>query len=129
MLLLPDYLKPLETVTSPFPEDAVGEAIARREETAPILLAALEWTAENAADTPPNFLFHEFALRILAQFRDTRAFPAAILLARHPLADDLLGDTLSDGLGKMLASVSGGDPGPLKTLLEDTAADGFARAA
>jgi len=129
MISLPDYLKPLERVTSPFPEKAVKEAIARREESIPILLEALEWTIEHADEVPDDYMFHECALRLLAQFRETRAFDPALRLTKHPLANELIGDTLCADLGSILGSVSGGDLGPICELIEDEEADEFARAA
>jgi hypothetical protein len=127
MVEVPDFLKPLEKVTRPFPREAVEAAIARREDSVPVLLEVLVWSAANAEDVPDDYLLHEFALRLLAQFRDVRAYEAAVRLARHSLADELLGDTLSADLGPILASVSGGDPRLIQELIEDGGADEFAR--
>lgn len=129
MISLPDYLRPLERVTCPFPEEAFKEAVARREECIPILLEVLEWTVAHGEELPDDYMLHECALRLLAQFRETRAFESALRLARHPLAADLLGDTLSADMGCLLASVSGGDSEPICTLIVDEEADEFARAA
>lgn len=127
MVEIPEFLKPLESVTCPFPRGAVEEAIARRDESVPVLLQILERCAANADDVPDDYLLHEFALRLLAQFRETRAYEPVVRLARHPQADQLLGDTLSADLGPILASVSGGDPRLIQELIEDDEADEFAR--
>lgn len=128
MISLPDYLKPLERVTCPFPEEAFKEAVARREESIPIFLEALEWTIEHAEEVPDDYILHECALRLLAQFREIRAFEPAFRLTSHPLADELLGDTLAADMGCILASVSGGDTKSICKLIEDEEADEFARA-
>lgn len=128
MISLPDYLKPLERVSCPFPEEAFKEAVARREESLPILLQVLEWTIEHAEEVPDDYMLHECALRLLAQFRETRAFEPALRLTKHPLADELLGDTLAADMGCILASVSGGDSESICKLIEDEGVDEFARA-
>jgi hypothetical protein len=126
---LPEYLKPLEKVTVPFPREAMEEAIRRWDETAPHLLDALASTANAKEPCPGDYLLHECALRLLAQHRDTRAYEPAIRLARHPNVDDMLGDTLAMDLGRMLAALSGGDTRLIKELIEDPDAEEFARSA
>ncbi len=105
------------------------EAVARREESIPHLLAALERIAANADGVSPDYMLHMYALHLLAQFRESRALEPAVRIARSPLVDDLVGDTITEGLGAILASVSGGDPRPIQELIEDDAADEFARGA
>jgi hypothetical protein len=124
---VPDFLQPLVQVTQPFPRQALEEAIARREEAFPVLLEVLAWAAENPQDVPRDYLLHEYAIRLLAQFRDIRCYEVLVRLARDPLADELLGETLSSDLGPILASVSGGDSGRIQELVEDADADEFAR--
>lgn len=129
MVELPDFLRPLESVSCPFPRAAMEEAIIRWEESAPYFLAALTSVAKDFEAVPPDYLFHEYALRLCSQFRDARAYEPAMRLARHPKVDELLGDTITDGLGNILASVCGGKTHPLQELVEDEKADQFARAA
>ncbi len=127
MVPVPDYLKPLERVTRPFPRNAVEEAIARREEAVPHLLEALHWAADRPAEVKRDVMIHLFALYLLAQFRDERALGPALRIARYSQVDNLLGDTVAEGLGPLLASLAGRDPRPIQTLIEDEAADEFAR--
>jgi hypothetical protein len=47
MDLLPDFLKPLEYLTRPFPREAAETAVARRDESIPHLLHALEWAEQH----------------------------------------------------------------------------------
>lgn len=126
---LPEFLSSLEKVIRPFPRAAVEEAIRRWDESAPWFLAALNRVADNPEDFPADYLFHEYALRLLAQFRDSRAYEPAVRLARHPNAEVILGDTITGDLGRLLATVSGGDCRPLRELVEDNKAGEYARAA
>lgn len=125
---LPEYLKPLEKVTFPFPREALEEAIQRWEESAPYLLDALTRTANAPESIPDDYLLHEYALRLFAQHRDTRACEPAIRLARHVCVGELLDDTITQDLGRILAALSGGDPRLIKELIEDPAAEEFSRA-
>lgn len=126
---LPDFLQPLEWFDQPFPLEAVAEVIARKEEAIPHLVAALEWTVvhgEEIAREEESFL-HLYALYILAQWREPRGYAPAIALARHPAADDLLGDTIASDLPGILACLSEGDTGPIFSLIEDLNASEWAR--
>ena len=69
METLPDFLKPLATLTRPFPRESVVTAIERREESVPHLLAALERVANHPEEFigNPDAILHEFALYLLAQ--------------------------------------------------------------
>src|SRR5258707_13173481 len=65
-------------------------------------------------------MLHMFATYLLAQFRDRRAYPllTKILSAPGEAADSLYGDTLTDSIKNILASVYDGDPEPLRRLVE-----------
>lgn len=126
---LPDFLCPLKEISRPFPREAMDIAIERREESVPVLLAALESTAARPERVGPADMLHEFALYLLAQFRETRALESAVRLARYPEIDDLLGDTITEFLGSILASLYGGELGPIQSLIEDEEAYEFARSA
>jgi len=127
MIEVPDFMKPLETLVRPFPSAAVEEVIARRGESTPYLLEVLAWTEANAAEVPRSFMLHEYALFVLAQFREVRAYDVAVRIARSRHVHQLLGETVSSGLGPILASLSGGDTRLIQTLIEDEEADEFAR--
>jgi Protein of unknown function (DUF1186)/SEC-C motif len=72
-----------------------------------------------------------YAMFLLAQFREKRAYPLIIKLASHPpeLVDDLLGSIPTEDLANILASVSTGDMGLIAELAENREAEEFARAA
>ena len=91
-----------------FPREALEQATARKDEITPHLLKILE----RVADDPDGALDQEdsaylYALYLLAQFRETRAYPLVIRIASLPpeTVDELLGDTITEGLPKILASV------------------------
>lgn len=127
---LPDWLQPLEYFTRPFPSEAIEAAITHRDEAIPHLLHALEWAeqhAEEATETEPSYMLHLYALYLLAQFQETRAFPLIIRLFRHPKYEALTGDVVSEDLHRILASTCGGDLEPIKTLIEDSSLDEWVR--
>lgn len=128
---LPDFLKPLEYLTRPFPREAVEAAIARREESMPFLLDALDWAErhpDEANDSEPPYMLHLFALFLLAQFREPRAYAPIVRLARSPNLEELVGDLVTEGFSGILASVCDGDTSLIEQLIEDEAVEEFVRA-
>lgn len=127
-----EILKALAHKDRVFPREALEQARARKDEITPHLLKILE----RVADDPGGVLDEEdssylYALYLLAQFRETRAYPLVVRIASFPpaLVDELLGDTITEGLPKILASVSGGDTSLIKQLAEDAEAEVFVRGA
>jgi hypothetical protein len=115
-----------------FPRHALRQAVEKKDEIIPHLLKALE----RAAYDPEDVLEAEddsyiYAMFLLAQFRENRAYPLIIRLASHPpeLVDDLLGDIPTEDLANVLASVSMGDTSLIAELAANTEAEEFARAA
>jgi Protein of unknown function (DUF1186) len=72
-----------------------------------------------------------YALFLLAQFRERRAYPLLVELASLPsfLLESLFGDVLTENLAVLLASVARGDPSGLQLLIEKEGANLFARTA
>ncbi len=126
-----EILSELERNRGHFPGKAVEEAVRRKDEIAPFLLEAVEKAIARARaeDIDHAVLLHVYALYLLAQFRDTRAYPLAVELCRLPgeKADMLLGETIADGIDRILASVCGGDIAPIQSIVEDPSADEYAR--
>ena len=130
---LQQILDAFERNTGRYEREAVSEAILRRDEIIPALLGVLEEIARN----PEPFLddedriIHIYAMYLLAQFRETRAYPLLVEIFSAPgeFAFDLVGDTVTEGLGKILASVSGGDIGGMTGLVENENANEYVRAA
>ena len=116
-----------------FPKEAVDAAVTRREEITPDLLRILDDTANRAEQLKADFdyMAHYYALYLLAQFREPRAYPLVVRLASLPtsVVDSLLDQFLTEGLDSVLASVCGGDLTLIKSLVENEAADQWARGA
>lgn len=106
-----------------FPHDLVAEIIARREEVTPRFLEILEdidkdpepWLAEEQR------MIHIYALYALALFRETRAYPLLVRIFSRPgeFPFELAGDAVTQDLGRMLPSVSGGDVSGMLALIEN----------
>ena len=107
-----------------YPSEAVRYAMENREEAIPELLEILEYTLSNAETLSKDFkyLLHFPAIYMLAYFRETRAFEYIIRIAYLPdeQAYDLLGDTITEDFGRILASVCDGNIEPIKDIIEDS---------
>jgi hypothetical protein len=128
-----EILRQFERATGKFPRAAVEAAVARREEVTPNLLRILEDTVDRAAelDAEGDYMAHLYAMFLLAQFRETRAYPLMVRFASLPgdLQDSLCGDFITGDLGRVLASVCGGDLAGIQSVIENEDADEWARGA
>jgi hypothetical protein len=118
-----------------FEREAVDAAVARRDEIIPELLLVLEEIADpvQAADLDAggDYMAHLYAMFLLAQFRETRAYPILLRIALLPgdLLDSLFGDCITENFGQVLASVCGGDLEGIQSIIENPAADQWVRGA
>jgi hypothetical protein len=128
-----EILHQFERFTGKFPRAAVDAAVARREEITPELLRILEETADRAAqiDAEGGYMAHLYAMFLLAQFRETRAYPLVVRFALLPeeIQYSLCGDFITESLGQVLASVCGGDLAGIQSLIENESADQWVRGA
>jgi hypothetical protein len=114
-----------------FPHDLVAEAITRQDEITLPLLEILEDVDRNpdqwAADQ--ERMIHVFAMYLLALFRETRAYPLLVRIFSRPgeYPFDLVGDVVTQSLGDILASVSGGETGGIVALIENEQAHEYVR--
>jgi Protein of unknown function (DUF1186)/SEC-C motif len=129
-MTIEEILNALAHKDNKFPREALERATALKDEITPHLLKILE----RVADDPGAVLDQEdssyyYALYLLAQFRETRAYPLIVRIASLPpeTVDELLGDTITEGLPKILASVCGGDTSLITRLAENTEAEKYAR--
>ncbi len=126
-----EILHRFERVTGKFERAAVEAAVARREEITPELLRILEDMVERAAelDAEGDYMAHLYAMFLLAQFRETRAYPLVVRFASLPgdLLDSLCGDFITGDLGNVLASVCGGDLAGIQSLIENETTDQWVR--
>jgi hypothetical protein len=128
-----EILDQFERATAKFPRAAVEAAVARREEITPELLRILQETVDRAAqlDAEGDYMAHLYAMFLLAQFRETRAYPLMVRFASLPsdLLDSLCGDFITEDLGQVLASVCGGELAGIQSLIENEATDQWVRGA
>jgi len=114
-----------------FPRKALEQAIHMEDEITPELLRILNEAAEHPEDLSSDYMLHIYAMYLLAQFREERAYAVIVDFVSVPgeLIMDLCGGTVTEDLGRILASVSGGDPSLMKSLVEDEEANEYVRAA
>jgi hypothetical protein len=132
-MTIPEILDQLTPYTGRFPMEAMRAAIEQREAITPELLRVLEAVAENPVEYAKrkNHMVHLFALFLLAQFREKRAYPAMVKMFSSPgeTPFDLAGDTVTEGLSQVLGSVYDGNPGLLEGLVESEQVNEYVRAA
>ena len=117
VFVIDEILKELEPYTGRFPMTAMRAAIEQREAITPELLQVLDTAAENPLEFArrQDYMLHMFAMYLLAQFRETRAYRPLVRIFSAPgeTPFDLAGDTVTEALNRILASVYDGDPIPL----------------
>lgn len=127
---VPDFLQPLVTYVPVFQREACLAAIARREESVPHLIRSIEWAVDNTEEAvAQDYMLHVYAVHLLAEFREHRAYGPIVRMSRNPSVDDLLGDTVASRLHSILAAVCGDKLDPIKDIVLDPEADEYARGA
>lgn len=128
-----EILHPFERYTGKFERVTVEAAVARREEVTPELLRILEDTVDRAAelDAEGGYMAHLYAMFLLAQFRETGAYPLVVRFASLPgdLLDSLCGDFITEDIGQILASACSGELADIQSLIENEATDEWIRVA
>ena len=116
-----------------FPRKALEEAIQKRDEIIPFLLEILEHSEKHADELVEerNYSAHMYAMYLLAQFREKRAYPLLVKFFSLPyeVLIDLAGDIVTEDLDRIFASVSCGDPIFIKELIENSDVYEYIRAA
>ena len=116
-----------------FAKDAVLDAVAHRDGVIPALLSVLRDVANNpepyASDSRSMILI--YAMYLLALFRESLAYPILVQIFSLPgeMPFDLVGDTVTEGLARILASVSNGDISGMTSLIENEQANPYVRSA
>jgi hypothetical protein len=128
-----EILQQFEWLGDEFPHEAVAAAVERREEITPALLGILQQALDRRIPrgNEREYMAHLFAMYLLAQFRETRAYPLVVAIAMMS-GDDLdedFGDFVTTDLNSVLASVCGGDLDGIKAIIEREDADEWARGA
>ena len=132
-MTIPEVLKELEPYTGKFPMKAMRAAIEQREAITPELLRVVESVAaapSEWAERKENML-PLFAMFLLAQFREKPAYPLLVKIVSAPgeTPFDLFGDTITEGLSQILASVYDGNSAPLQGLVESEEVNEYVRSA
>ena len=115
------------------PREAIEASIAKREQMTPYLIDILEDAIDRIDEIieHDNYQGHLYAMYLLAQFRQKRAYPLIIRLFSFPgeIPNIIAGDVLTEDLSRILASVSGGDIEPLKQVIVTPSINEYVRAA
>lgn len=117
-----------------FPKEELQILLDNREETTPFLLDAIrhpEEVLKKLLNGENPYFLPFYALFMLAQFREEKAYPLMYQLfsADAKSINDALGDFVTEDLGRVLASVSGGDTSLINQLIEDQNVYEFVRSA
>ena len=133
MLTVEQILTQLNTDDISFlPREAIEQAILQQDAITPALLDIIDGIAKdpNSIDDAPAYFY---ALYLLAQFREMRAYPLIVKyfgeLGLDDEALDPTGDIVTEDLKSILASVFNGDFGLIKQLIEDKNVNIFVRSA
>ncbi|MDR2661387.1 MAG: DUF1186 domain-containing protein [Treponema sp.] len=129
-----EIIQELTIFNSKFPRQALSEAPEHREELIPRLLDSLDYVADNIEtlmDEDSHYDLHHFAMFLLAQFREQRAFPKLVrfLYLGDKELDFIMGDTLTEHYKTILCSTYNGDINLLKAVIENAGCFEFARIA
>lgn len=131
-MTIAEILADLSPYTGKFPKAAIQAAMSQRDEITPHLLAVLEECAKD----PPMYahaekMLHLFATYLLGYFREQRAYRPLVktCMAPEQTLEKLFGDTITEALPRIFASVYDGDPKPPQSLIENESAYEFARGA
>lgn len=131
--MIEEILAELTHESGLFPREAIEKAVLAKEAIVPHLLTLLSQAIEDpeALIEHDAYQGHIYALYLLAQFREEKAYPIVLQLLALPgeMLYDLLGETLTEDMGRILATLSLGRVRPLQLLIENPHYNDHARAA
>ncbi len=126
----------VDAIRGPSPRykrEAVDAIIAQQAQTTPLLLALVDEILQDPEDYLDDAGEEDFdllyGLMLLTHFRETAAHDLVVRLARLPTQtlDPLLSDLITEVLGTMLLATSGGRTDGFRAIVQDRAADPYAR--
>jgi len=124
-------MKNLEFHTKEFPRSALQTVIENREDFIPELLKVLKYANKNIKSVAKDeaYFAHMYAVFLLAQFREKRAYPLIYKLLSHrgEIVSELFGDLLTEDMDRIFASVSCGNIKLIKKLIENKKLDEYVR--
>ena len=131
-MTIDEVLKEFSQRKGYFPKKAVETAIEQKEIITPYLLDHLHTVVEmgdNITEGERELDITLFAIFLLGEFREVRAYPLIVKMvsAAPDTVDYLIGDTITEGLNRILASVFDGSLIPLQSLIESDTVDEFVR--
>ncbi|MGL5035080.1 MAG: DUF1186 domain-containing protein [Microcystaceae cyanobacterium] len=130
---IPTILNELSFYTPKFPRRALQEAIKQHQEVIPLLLETLKgWLEGDVKDLAgEDYYLHLYTFFLMAQFREKQAYPLMIdfVIEAEEKAYDLFGESLTEELPRLFASVYDGDFEPLERLIFAPQGDEYARTA
>jgi hypothetical protein len=113
-----------------FPYQSIRWALDNWHEAEPRLVKLMEDCASGIDRSETTLRAMFFVAHVLAEKRETKAFPALCLLVENQdLCEDVLGCAITETLTSLLISTWNGDGARLKHLIELDTADEFVRAA
>ena len=128
-----EIISELEIYTDEFPRQALERAIEEKEAITPLLLETINKYKNNLEelDENPDYILHMYAMYLLAQFRETKAYPIIIEFFSKSgnLILDVTVDIVTEDLHRILASVYDGNLDLIKKLIENTEVNQFVRSA
>lgn len=114
------------------PREAIEAAVVHRVIMIPYLIEILEDAIQRVDEVRVDDTYqgHLYAMYLLAQFREKRAYPLILLLFSSPGdIHRIAGDVITEDLSRILASVCDSDIQPLKTVIESPHLNEYTRAA
>lgn len=125
-----DALAQLSVSSPDLPREALGWCLEHWDEAAPCLLERLARYADGADRSKENESILFFAIHLMAEASEARAFAPLCRLARdNDAIETVLGDSVTETLKLVLISVFDGDDATLKGLIEDREAGDYVRSA
>lgn len=109
-----EILASLENYSENFPKEALREAQSKRIELTTELLESLDYAnnkVKELREEDSDYYLHTYAMYLLAEFREKRAFSKLIAFLRQPeeYIDFLLGETLTEDFPCLLCSTFDGE--------------------
>lgn len=109
-----EILASLENYSENFPKEALLEAQSKRIDLTPELLEALDYAnnkVKELCEEDSDYYLHTYAMYLLAEFREKRAFLKLIAFLYQPeeYIDYLLGDGLTEDFPSLLCSTFDGE--------------------
>jgi hypothetical protein len=114
-----------------FPRNELEQIIEHEEKSIPYLLQIMNELKKDSMkliDRPTRIDFI-YAYYLLAQFQVKELFPIMIDVLSQPsdICENIFGDTITEDIGRILASIFDGDIELLMSLIENTEANEYAR--